>query len=122
VLTCYIPSDWLCADFWYKLVWSWTQLRVYVRVALPLIFFQFLLHTFCHSWHKEPSTLYTHSVMSSLSCLSFGCNQMLGINSPIRLFSSSLSHSLHCYEPFHFINRTVHNSFAFYPALKIFVP
>jgi len=27
VLTCCIPSDWLCADFWYKLVWSWTQLR-----------------------------------------------------------------------------------------------
>ena len=29
MLTCYIPSDWLCADFWYKLVWSWTQ-RDYV--------------------------------------------------------------------------------------------
>jgi len=43
VLTCYILSDWLCADFWYKLVWSWSQLRFYVHVALPLIFFQFLL-------------------------------------------------------------------------------
>ena len=49
VLTCYIPSDWLCADFWYKLVWSWTQLRFYVRVAWPLTFFQFLLQFSCCS-------------------------------------------------------------------------
>ena len=54
MLTCCIPSDWLCADFWYKLVCSWTQLRFYVRVAWPLTFFQFLLHTSCHSWHTEP--------------------------------------------------------------------
>ena len=25
-----------------------------VPVALPLTFFQFLLHMYCHSWHKVP--------------------------------------------------------------------
>jgi len=33
---------------------SWTQFPFYVLAALPLTFFQFLLRTFCHSWHKEP--------------------------------------------------------------------
>jgi len=37
---------------------------------LPLTLFQFLLHTSCYSWHKEPCI---YILLSSLSCLSFGC-------------------------------------------------